>query len=216
MKVATPALDHLTVADYDHVYEASEDTFLVLDALEQDMDWLLARNPTICLEIGSGSGCISTFLAHVLGSSRCAYFATDINSHASQCTVRTGDRNGVSIHAVVTDLTSGMTQRLHGAIDVLIFNPPYVPTPPEEMNSKGIEASWAGGLDGREVFNRLLPYVANLLSPQGAFYLVAVKENDPQGIITELREFGLDGEIVHARKAGREYLSILRFVFAAH
>lgn len=34
---------------------------------------------------------------------------------------------------------------------MLVFNPPYVPTGPEEMASSGIEAAWAGGRDGREV-----------------------------------------------------------------
>ena len=34
---------------------------------------------------------------------------------------------------------------------VLLFNPPYVPTGPEELHSSGIEAAWAGGTDGMEV-----------------------------------------------------------------
>lgn len=54
----------------------------------------------------------------------------------------------------MTDLISGVA--LEGSVDILIFNPPYVPTPSEEVNSDGIEASWAGGLHGREVIDRFL------------------------------------------------------------
>lgn len=215
MKIPTPELCHLTSADYEHVYEPAEDTFLVLDALEADGEWLAERRPTVCLEVGSGSGCISTFLGKVLGASSCVYFTTDVNARAADCTLRTGNHNGVGLNAVVCDLTTVFTARLRHQVDVLLFNPPYVPTPPEEMHSTGIEASWAGGVDGREVLDRLLPHVRSLLSARGVFYLVAVKENDPEGIIDELGKFGLEGKTVYQRKAGREFLSILRFVVAA-
>ena len=33
----------------------------------------------------------------------------------------------------------------------MLFNPPYVPTPREEMSSSWIARSWAGGDKGREV-----------------------------------------------------------------
>jgi len=45
-------------------------------------------------------------------------------------------------------------------VDVLVFNPPYVPTEPEEAERGQeygqISSSWAGGLDGTEVTNKLL------------------------------------------------------------
>jgi release factor glutamine methyltransferase len=63
----TPNLSHLTKKDFENVYEPMEDTFLLLDALEEDLQALEALNPQLICEIGSGSGCVITFLSMLLG-----------------------------------------------------------------------------------------------------------------------------------------------------
>ena len=56
-----------------------------------------------------------------------------------------------------------MTSRLAHAVDVLVFNPPYVPTYNDEMDDAqrgaGIAGSWAGGVDGMQVTEALLGQV---------------------------------------------------------
>jgi release factor glutamine methyltransferase len=58
---------------------------------------------------------------------------------------------------------------LHHAVDVLLFNPPYVPTDTDEASSAqsnaDIAGSWAGGADGMEITNRLLQDVEVLYFP---------------------------------------------------
>nr|CAD67788.1 methylase [Tetraodon nigroviridis] len=204
----TPVYSHVGRGDFTDVYEPAEDTFLLMDALEKDAETL--QRPAVCLEVGSGSGVVSAFLASVIGPSA-LYLCTDLNPAAAQCTAKTSSCNRVSLQPVITSLVDGLLPRLSGKVDVLVFNPPYVVTPSDEVGSRGIEAAWAGGRRGREVTDRFLPVVAQLLSTEGSFYLITIAENDPEDIITALSLQGLQGESFLSRRAGNERLSVLRF-----
>uniref|UniRef100_A0A2K5J309 Methyltransferase HEMK2 n=1 Tax=Colobus angolensis palliatus TaxID=336983 RepID=A0A2K5J309_COLAP len=105
----------------------------------------------------------------------------------------------------------GLLPRLKEKVDLLVFNPPYVVTPPEEVGSHGIEAAWAGGRNGREVMDRIFPLVPDLLSPRGLFYLVTIKENNPEEILKTMKTKGLQGTTALSRQAGQETLSVLKF-----
>ncbi|KAF5336873.1 hypothetical protein D9611_003084 [Ephemerocybe angulata] len=214
--IPTPDLSHLSTKDYDLVYEPAEDTFLLLDGLEADLDALKAAEPRICLEIGSGSGCVSAFLSKILGPSSAVYICTDINPHANKATRGTGRQNQVELDPVNAVFALPLQQRLRGSVDVVLFNPPYVPTSFEEaqmsQNQGNIGGAWAGGWDGMEVTNKFLEQVEELLSPQGRFYLVALKQNNVPEIRQRMEDiFKLHSEVVIERRAGREYLYIIRF-----
>ncbi|KPV73919.1 uncharacterized protein RHOBADRAFT_16454 [Rhodotorula graminis WP1] len=211
--IPTPTTSHLSAADFESVYEPAEDTFILLDALEQDAE--LLKGSRLVLEIGSGSGCVSAFLGAICGPSSALYLCTDLNPHAARCTALTGQSNSVPLDPVLTDLTSALHPRLEHAVDLLVFNPPYVETDDAEafdaQEDGVIERAWAGGIGGMRVTNRLLEQVETLLSPRGIFYLVAVPENKPLQIIEDMKARGLHGEITLKRRAGREHLHILRF-----
>ncbi|XP_032063724.1 methyltransferase N6AMT1 [Aythya fuligula] len=214
--MAVPAVPAVPTPRYEHVwrfgevYAPAEDTFLLLDALESDAARLRDAGIAICLEIGSGSGVVSTFLASIIGSGA-LYLCTDINPMAAYCTLETALLNNVHLQPVVTDLVNGLSPRLNGKVDLLLFNPPYVVTPSEEVKSHGIEASWAGGKRGREVMDRVFPLAADLLSPGGLFYLVTIKENNPDEILETMKKHGLEGTRALSRQAGQEMLTILKF-----
>ncbi|ELT92146.1 hypothetical protein CAPTEDRAFT_164291 [Capitella teleta] len=206
----TPDISHLTSADYEDVYEPAEDSFLFLDALEQEKDKLHALRPSVCLEIGSGSGVVSTFLSSLL-SHPAFFICTDINPRANAVTKLTAKKNGMDVEALTTDLCLGLLPRLQGQVDVVLFNPPYVVTPSHEVAQGGIEASWAGGERGREVMDRLFPIIPELLSPKGVFYLIIIKENDSDDISRIFADFGFSMESVLSRRSGPEFLSVLKF-----
>jgi len=156
---------------------------------------------------------VSAFLASILGNSS-LYVATDINSHACQCTMATARKNKSEVDAIHTSLTGPLSTRLRNSVDLLIFNPPYVPTESTEFRQGQehgqISGSWAGGFDGMEVTNKLLCDSKTLLSADGRFYLVAIKRNNIPEISQRLSEYGMTTETVLRRQAGRELLFVLR------
>lgn len=88
------------------------------------------------------------------------FLTSDINPFACETTRKTGLQNNITrIEPIQTSLVNSLLPRLKNSIDILLFNPPYAVTPSDEVGSLGIEASWAGGIDGREVIDELFPYV---------------------------------------------------------
>ncbi|ESO05908.1 hypothetical protein HELRODRAFT_64578 [Helobdella robusta] len=208
---ATPNLI-LGGEEFKDVYEPAEDTFLLLDALEKDELQIKSIQPLICLEVGSGSGCVSSFVAAMLGSAT-FYICTDINKKATLMTKTTGIINGnQQLNPVLTNFADALDKRLSRSVDLLIFNPPYVVTDSLEVKYPDIiSKSWAGGIKGREVLDKFLPRVENLLSHQGVFYLVAIKPNKPDEIVGIMSSYGFTCSTVMERRAGIEHLLILKF-----
>ncbi|XP_046471787.1 methyltransferase N6AMT1 [Neodiprion pinetum] len=202
----------LDIQDLETVYEPSEDSFLLIDALEADFEKLKKAKPVMCLEIGSGSGVVITALAKALNRFFPAYFmAVDINSNACRVTKRVGQDNLVDINVLQMDLINLVKKE--NTFDVVIFNPPYVVTESlEVLDQRLISKTWAGGIDGREVMDMLFPHIPNILSNNGLFYLVTIKQNDPISIINVLKQWKMSGEIICDRKIRGEHLYILRFV----
>lgn len=72
------------------------------------------------------------------------------------------------------------------------------------QNDKDIGGAWAGGMDGMEVTNKFLEQVGEFLSPNGQFYLVALKQNNvPEMRERLLREYCLQSEVRRSEFSGK-------------
>eukprot|EP01038_Epipyxis_sp_PR26KG_P006252 gene6252-8611_t len=220
------------MSDYDQIYEPSDDSFLFCDTLLSEKQFIMqmycnnqfnqetvksAIQPILALEVGCGSGCIITYLSMLLRENRIPYFSfgTDINPHAATATAKTAVQNEVHVEVVLTNLVASFNHSLSylsHSVDVLLFNPPYVPTPSEEILGNGIEASWAGGIDGREVIDKFLPCINDMLSPRGACYMILVEENKPTEIASILATYGLQCKIVTKKQARNECLMVMKIM----
>uniref|UniRef100_A0A8C4QAA8 Methyltransferase HEMK2 n=1 Tax=Eptatretus burgeri TaxID=7764 RepID=A0A8C4QAA8_EPTBU len=201
---------HKTKKSFPTVYEPAEDTFLLLDTLQAERDSIRADKPLICVEVGCGSGVVSAFVAAMLGPSAC-YLCTDKHHLAAECTLETATLNRISLCPVLTDLVSAFLPRLESAVDLIIFNPPYVVTSSKEVGGS-VETAWAGGKDGREVILRFLDKLPSLLAKGGRCYLVVLAQNNPEEILTKTQRKGLLVSCVASRRVGIEHLFVLRFL----
>lgn len=257
----TPDTSHIPTS---LVYDPVEDSYLLLDTFASESETAFLRKhfypaapsaqhapPSIplVLELGSGSGVVSAFVAsnaeHIFGGpALCA--CTDLNPHACRATRETilkelsrkrkeeGEEagGGIFLGACNADLEGPWVR---GNIDVLVFNPPYVPTPelpsrPDKMSNSffggkdedpGFEEeeyylglAYAGGSDGMEVTNRLIERLPGILSARGCAYIVLCAQNHPEEVKGRIREMGPEWRAESAgstgKKSGWEKLQIMR------
>ncbi|PYI12764.1 methyltransferase [Aspergillus sclerotiicarbonarius CBS 121057] len=218
----------------------------------------------LILEVGSGSGVVLAFVTansqQILGRSDVLALGTDVNRNACAATKQTvlkaiedhhhqqqqppstspstsPDLKPTITSTLLTDLASPIRP---GTIDILLFNPPYVPTPelPSlptttttttdistlsrsekfEQESYYLSLTYAGGKDGMETTERLLGDIPRVLSPRGVAYVLLCAQNRPREVVERIRGWEGDGkgrwcaELVGSSgvQAGWEKLVIVR------
>lgn len=206
--------------DYDYVYDPSEDTFLLMDCLEKDYnDKILGQGTgaTLSLEIGSGSGMISSFIhKNGLFGRNNIHLSSDINPIAIAESVKTmhlnvTDKKALKQYdALLMNLFDGVR---NNTIDYFVFNPPYVPSEKVPGTDELLNVALEGGVDGMEVTSVLLSNIASKLSDTGIGYILFCAQNKPDAVMERFNglENGLVMELVEKRKCGWEVLSVYRF-----
>ncbi|KAI9732806.1 MAG: S-adenosylmethionine-dependent methyltransferase [Cirrosporium novae-zelandiae] len=175
------------------------------------------RTP-LTLEIGTGTGILSAFLTAnaktILGRQDVVVLATDVNIHAcrgARETVRKAVEENIGIaggekgsekttttapkslrtYSFTPILCSLIPPLLPRTLDILIYNPPYVPTdelpdPPPlssqdtltfNMESTLLALTYAGGPDGMHHTFPVLDALPEIMSPLGVAYFIFCKRN---------------------------------------
>jgi len=119
------------------------------------------------IDIGTGSGAIPIAIAHNLPYSQIT--ATDISSSALAVAEENAKRNGAAIRFLEGDLLAPVEGE---TFDIIVSNPPYVPAADRDSLSVEVrdhEPSLAlfAGIDGLEIYRRLIPAAFAALAPGG-------------------------------------------------
>ncbi|MFF3333885.1 HemK2/MTQ2 family protein methyltransferase [Streptomyces sp. NPDC002888] len=165
------------------VYEPQHDTALLADALRREG----IRPGADVLDMGTGSGALALEAAR-LGA---RVTAVDISWRAV-LTARLntwGFRQRVSVHH--GDLTAAVR---HRSFDLVISNPPYVPSP-GRWPPRGAARAWDAGQDGRALLDRVCAEAPEVLRPAGALLLVHSGLCGVEDTLTRLRGAGLSAGV---------------------
>ncbi|CPR11028.1 methylase, putative [Mycobacterium bohemicum DSM 44277] len=180
-------------ADY-QVYQPQDDSRLLVDAMHQSG---LVPGRRI-LDLCTGSGFVAIAAAEMGCASVTAF---DICPHAVRCS-----RGNAAIAGVQVDVREGswLGALDRAPFDLVVANPPYVPTPPEgdtEVigSSAGPSWAWNAGTDGRLVLDPLCEFLPKLLCDGGSALLVHSALADVRRSLEDLTMAGMRAEVVASK-----------------
>jgi release factor glutamine methyltransferase len=144
------------------VFSPISDTWMLARVLREELD---GRRSSV-LDVCTGSGALA-----VCAAKRGARDVTAVDlSRRAVMTAKINARlNGVRLRAVRSDLFSELGD---ARFDVIVSNPPYVPSRTDELPTSGPERAWDAGRDGRVILDRLLAEAPAHLRRGGALLVV--------------------------------------------
>jgi len=175
------------------VYQPAEDSDLLARTAVDHVD-----GNDVVLDVGTGSGYVAASVAEATGART---IGADLNPHAC----RQAREHGVE--AVRADLLGPFRD---GTFDAVLFNPPYLPTPPEREWGDWLEHALSGGESGRRVIDPFLENVNRVLEPDGRVLLLVSTLTGVEAVRDRARESGLTTRQVAEESHPYETLLVLR------
>ena len=172
------------------VYQPAEDSRLLAEAAVEH-----ARGRT--LEVGTGSGWVAEQISRETDAT---VVASDYNLEAC----RQARERGLSV--VRADLVAPFRD---AALDTVAFNPPYLPTDPDNEWDDRMERALSGGESGRAVINPFLDTVGRVLSADGIVLLLVSSLTGFDDVVARAESNGFAVSTVRQESYPFETLSIL-------
>jgi release factor glutamine methyltransferase len=181
--------------DTERVYQAAEDSDLLARTAT---DYAAAGDRVV--DVGTGSGYVARTLTEATDA---AVLGTDLNPHAC----RQARANGIP--TVRTNLLDAFRA---DSLDVVVCNPPYLPTPPEREWGDWMEQALSGGEDGRRVIDPLLADLRRPLKPDGDALVLCSSLTGIDAVRATARSNGLTSMVVAEEAHPAERLVVLHLV----
>lgn len=177
-----------SVAPAAGVYAPQHDSHLLIEAMSVSTEVRGRRVLDLC----TGSGVVAIAAAQLGAHSVTAF---DICPQAISCTRNNAATAGVIVDARVGSWTAALAA---GPYDLVVSNPPYVPTGPDVHSERipGPARAWNAGADGRLILDPLCDAAPELLADGGTMLIVQSEFADAQRSVRQLRGGGLRAEVI--------------------
>lgn len=158
------------------------ETEVLVDVALEALDEMGAEEPLV-LEPCTGTGCIALSVASERPGAHVV--STDLSPVAVALATRNRDALslGDAVDVLECDLAEGVPAELMGTFDLLVSNPPYIPSDvlaqqvPAEVRDFEPHLALDGGDDGLDLFRRILELAPAALAPRGALVVELFEES---------------------------------------
>ncbi|MFE0631693.1 HemK2/MTQ2 family protein methyltransferase [Streptomyces sp. NPDC058864] len=171
------------------VYHPQDDTLLLEDALKREP----LTADTDVLDLGTGTGTLALTAAEC-GAAQVT--AVDASVSAVLTTWLNARLNRLRVRVLRGDLTAPVTDH---RFDLIMANPPYVPSPETRLPTWGRDLAWDAGCDGRALLDRICCDAPPLLTPGGVLLLVHSGLCGAERTLGRLRRAGLRAAVTERR-----------------
>jgi release factor glutamine methyltransferase len=197
---------------FNGVYPPSDDTYLILDYFKKNVnenffDELPITTIRKILDMGTGTGIIALFLQEIkkyLSKFTTKIFASDISDAAIRCATLNERSNNYkdNITFIKSNLFRKFPPSLQHSFDIIIFNPPYLPSISRKENNlirRRSDSNWDGGERGFEVFIEFINQVKDFLNTKQKFYIyyISSSSTDLSQLNDELETRGFQNRILN-------------------
>jgi release factor glutamine methyltransferase len=186
------------------VFEPHRDSLMLAACLQRED---LGRGSDV-LDLGSGSG----VLAIAAARRGVNVTAVDISALAMMAIRLNARLNGVKLSARRGNLFDPVRGR---QFDLIVSNPPYLPSVSERLPRHGPSRAWEGGPSGRAFIDQICAQASQHLTRNGVLLLVHSSLCGEGATVEALKRHGLETEVIARHRGplgvrGRSRAAMLR------
>jgi HemK-related putative methylase len=206
--------DPIICYPFNGVYPPSDDTYLIIDYFKKQVnenffDGLPITNIRKILDMGTGTGIIALFFQEIkkyFSNFISKIYASDISDAAIRCATLNERTNNYkdNITFIESDLFRKFPTNLQHSFDIIVFNPPYLPSINYKENNiihNRSDSNWDGGERGFEVFLEFLRQVKIFLNSEQKYYIYYISSSsaDLSQLNEELEILGFQNSVLNKR-----------------